>query len=437
MKYVEVNGNQISITKFQTPAKLNRFHPSEKIPFENIVTIPDVNQDKHDDSKETNIISSNIDPESNEDNEKDGNEVFESNEIPNNSEESNSAKSSAGKELSSESDSHSSQDINFGSPEETDSYFSNVINKPGTKPYDENLDYDDYDYNENTLQCVECDSRIDGNRCFHIGNVDHFSRCHSKIGQCYTALISGDVVRGCVGDDVFPNIEKTELTDDAIQLCNNDRLCNQENIEDTCIISSDTNQNVGRIKLHKEKACSFNKPSGCYLKKMDFLIERGCLKDLAEEERSGCRKRGSRICQSCHMQNCNKKIDFDMKCFYCNGTTDENCHQTNVSHIEITCIDYSSVCIVGIDAEGYTHRQCSLNEKKDTERFAQGYELCYENNCNSKIYPENRQKCFKCNGDSFCNHASADLLPELCPLFPDECFTFEYKEGKFYFYFIF
>lgn len=440
--YDEIDGNQNPFTKLPAPGIGKPLHSSEKVPFENSVTIPDVNQDKLDDSKEENKISSNGDPESNKDNEIDGNEpsneVIESNEIPNNSEESNSAASNAGIELSSEMDSHASQDTNCDSSEfisepETDPYFSNVINKPGTKPYDENLDYDDYDYNENTLQCVECDSRIDGSRCFHVGDVKYFSMCHSKIGQCYTALINGDVVRGCVGDDVFPNIEKTGLPDDAIQLCNNDRLCNQDDIEDTCIISSDMNPNYEIIELHKEKACSFSEPSGCYLKKTGFLSERGCLIDLADEERFGCQERGSRICQSCHTQNCNKKIDFDLKCFYCNGTTDENCHKTNVSHIEITCIDYSSVCIVGIDVKGYTHRQCSLNEYKDAERFAQGYELCYENHCNSNIYPENRQKCFKCNGDSFCDHASADYLPELCLRFPDECFTFEYKEGKFHF----
>lgn len=301
--------------------------------------------------------------------------------------------------------------------------FWDMLNKTGTKPNGE-IENDD----EKMFTCVDCDSRIDHNHCFHIRNVEYFGMCHSKIGQCYTALLDGEVVRGCVGDEVFPTFESTGLQNAAIELCNNDRLCNQRRIEDTCIICN--GNECEKSNVEKEKACSFGKPSGCYLKKSD-KIERGCLRMLNERDQLECHKRGSSVCQSCNSQNCNRKVDFEQKCYYCNGTvqSDADCHIGNANHIDITCIGYASTCIVGIDADGFTHRQCSLNENEDTARFPKGYELCYGNLCNSNSYPKERKKCFKCSGTASCNNPSADLLSEDCRRFPDECFIYRNKEG--------
>lgn len=321
-------------------------------------------------------------------------------------------------------DTNSNEFFDLNEEPGTNHYFSNLFNKAGSKSFDENDDYD-----KDALSCVECDTRIDGSRCYHVNNVDYVDTCHSKIGQCYTAILSGDVVRGCVGDDVFPNTESTTSTASTasrsitIKLCNNDHLCNRENIEDTCIICSGKHRKCETPDLYMESACSFDKPSGCYLKKSG-LFQRGCLKDLPEKERLECQE-GSRACQSCSTQNCNQKADFDQKCYYCNGTEDANCHTENVNHIEITCINYASVCVVGIDSKGYTHRQCSLNGEIDAARFSKGYKLCYDDHCNSKIYPEDRPKCFKCNGEPSCKHPSVDMVGEYCRRFPDECFIYQ------------
>ncbi|XP_055295119.1 uncharacterized protein LOC129564893 [Sitodiplosis mosellana] len=305
-------------------------------------------------------------------------------------------------------------------------YFLHLFNKTELEPIQETDD----DYDENGFTCVECDSRIDGNRCFHVTNIEQFNWCHSKIGQCYTTLINGEVVRGCVGDAVFPNTESTGLHHDTVKLCNNDALCNKKHILDTCIVCSGNNPECKTPNVNMEKACSLGKPSGCYLKKEENTLKRGCLMGLNKKERSECLERGSRVCQSCNTPKCNRKVDFDQKCYYCNGTIDSdvNCHTANPNHVEITCIGYASICVVGIDAEGYTHRQCSLNEEEDTARFAKGYELCYGDLCNSGIYPKDRQTCFKCNGDAACNNPSADLVGEHCPRFLDECFIYENKK---------
>lgn len=283
------------------------------------------------------------------------------------------------------------------------------------------FDYnDDEPSHERSFPCWECDSRIEGERCLHIEYL--IDTCHSEIGQCYTAFMNGDVIRGCVGDGVFPNIASTKAPlDESIKLCNNDRLCNDDAIEDTCIVCHDD-----KCENAYEKACSLGEPSGCYLSiSENNKYERGCLRDLTVEKQHKCTEKGSLACQSCFTRNCNEKSSFDQHCHFCNGTTDASCQRGELNGINITCIGYSSVCITGIDAKGFTQRQCSLGDETDKQRFPNGYATCYKDYCNGGIFPEDRLRCYRCAKGRECDNPAADLINgEICRIHPDECFIY-------------
>lgn len=277
---------------------------------------------------------------------------------------------------------------------------------------------------ETSLPCVKCDSRRDGNHCFDVKNIDYLDECFSKLGQCYIAIVSGDIVRGCVGDDQYPSEELIQQNEASVEICNDNRLCNEAKILDTCIVCSGEECKAPSIDM--KKGCSFGQTEGCYLRRdQTEATDRGCVKDLALDEQEKCHRSRNQDCQVCFERNCNQKLNFNQKCYFCNGTEDIDCHEpVTVKHTTITCIDFSSTCLVGIDADGFFHRQCSTNAEKDEQRFPNGYKLCYDDHCNKKVFPENRHQCYRCDKDIECNHPSINLPGQLCRRHPDECFTF-------------
>lgn len=275
------------------------------------------------------------------------------------------------------------------------------------------------------LPCIQCNSKMNGNSCSKIENPLFLSNCRKAIGQCYTAIMDGHVYRGCVGDELFPDRKSAANPFVPIKLCNDNRMCNQDTIVDTCIGCS--GKQCKSPTLDMERPCSLDPThtKGCYLKKLKGKsYERGCMQDLAEKEQEKCQKPGSIECQSCFYRNCNQKVSVDQRCYYCNGTKETSCSEAKSQTVSITCIDYSSSCLVGIDEAGYAHRQCSSSPEQDTLRFPKGFELCYGNLCNSQIFPKDFTKCFRCANGRSCDHPSADLLPELCRIYGDSCFTY-------------
>lgn len=253
----------------------------------------------------------------------------------------------------------------------------------------------------------------------------YLSSCRTTIGQCYSAIIDGHVYRGCVGDELFPDIESTKNTTNPIKLCDDKAKCNQDEMVDTCIGCSGDECSLPTLEM--ERPCSFQQTygKGCYLKQLsDKSYERGCMENLSEQDQIKCRRNGSKYCQSCPTRNCNRKIDFNQTCYYCDGSVDKYCYDPKTLNNSITCDVYSSTCLVGVDENGYAYRACSSNTDNDTLRFPNGFELCYDNLCNNQIFPTNWTRCFRCANDRSCDHPSADLLPQLCQIHGDTCFIY-------------
>lgn len=285
------------------------------------------------------------------------------------------------------------------------------------------MNFDPYQDASKFLPCVKCNSTAQGGRCIQIDNALFLSNCRKSIGQCYTAIIDGNVHRGCVGDDLFPDIESTGNKSISIKLCNNNRLCNQDKIVDTCICCRGKECKSPTLEMERPCSLELSQGKGCYLKEFsDKSYERGCIQELSDNEQEKCQEPGSSYCQSCPDRNCNQKLSFDQKCYYCNGTKERDCFEPKNQDVTITCIGYSSTCLVGVDGGGYAHRQCSTNTEEDSLRFPKGFELCYGNLCNNQLYPKNWTKCFRCAENRSCDHPSADLLPQQCRVHQDTCF---------------
>lgn len=285
------------------------------------------------------------------------------------------------------------------------------------------------DKKRKTFRCIKCTTQKNGKGCMDIKDPIFMPNCGTEIGQCYTSIIKGVVHRGCVGDDLFPDQPSTGNPDYLTHVCNNNRFCNQEKITDTCIICNGDADECKKPTLATEKTCSFEqKGIGCFLRKSSQgTYERGCLRDLTDNERIECNRLGSDHCQSCYGRNCNIKSELTQECYYCNGTRDKNCFETVDKELTIMCISYNNRCLVGVDENGYAHRQCSSSTvENDLARFENGYELCNDNLCNTQIFPKDWKKCFKCSSaeDTGCDHPSASMVPQNCRTLNDQCYIY-------------
>lgn len=151
-------------------------------------------------------------------------------------------------------------------------------------------------------------------------------------------------------------------------------------------------------------------------------MKRGCVEDLPPEESADCLS-NSDSCKVCMEQNCNTRLHFQ-ECYVCNSRSDPQCvKDPQCSDI---CEKYDSRCMVGVDSNGLTHRQCTVEKVVLNSKF----KICTENNCNKEIFPADRLMCYQCSGDKKCDslqRSNADLLkPEPCNVYSifDQCFTY-------------
>lgn len=283
-----------------------------------------------------------------------------------------------------------------------------------------------------SLACVKCVSQTHGSDCMYGDGIKYLGNCFNDIGQCYTLILDGNVTRGCVGDELIPDQISAQKYSNSIKLCNSGTFCNQEKLLDTCIVCSGIDCESPSLEM--EKVCSYGPTSqGCYLKinSTNNLHERGCMEILSKEDQQKCHMPGSQYCQSCPKRNCNQKVNFNQVCNFCDGTRHKNCFLEVSDAATTTCIGYSSICLTGIDKNGFTHRLCSQGEEEDAERFANGFETCYTDRCNSNVFPENRLECYQCEKDRLCDHPSVELKGKMCRTYPDKCFVYG-KEGNFF-----
>lgn len=338
------------------------------------------------------------------------------------------------------------------------------------------------------VTCLVCNSTVNPD-CATSPNASLYSKtCDGYKNMCFTWISPRNVIRGCINDiKEFNSVQCAHDKNRCGYCSSNDGIgCNDAPIDtDTCIECDSTEDNKCRLNpsILDQRLCAHIKSArrkGCYLSivseiifkhfsfpfssfcfwffflfflffffffsffmrvNIKFIIKknanfqdgdhvkRGCIQDLTPSEGQECLN-GTETCKSCEWSNCNTKTSFQ-ECYNCNSKNDRRCSRGVQSAKKEVCKTYYSACIIGIDKEGYTHRGCSMDYKDMMHGFSHRYDNCAENNCNSQIFPEDRLKCYQCNGEESCNFMSPDstdvnLQPQPCGISSDfdQCFTY-------------
>lgn len=146
------------------------------------------------------------------------------------------------------------------------------------------------------------------------------------------------------------------------------------------------------------------------------------------EEAQNCTMHSS-TCKLCDGENCNERKTFQ-ECYACNNRNDPRCSRNPRSTSIITCPAYYSHCVTGIDKKGYTNRECVKDTHNVADELSTKFKIfqkCIDNRCNNEIFPDDRLRCFQCNGEKDCNAIDYNrMLPEPCKILSeyDQCFTY-------------
>lgn len=285
--------------------------------------------------------------------------------------------------------------------------------------------------------CFKCHSTSDPG-CMSGQFNGSIKICNSYEDDCFSLLGLDSAERGCLSDLKQQTIEKYRLNPKKFKICTNKfyQICNSDKINEAKCITCDLRKNLqckNEPEQVSQKYCgSIDLPDedlGCYLDKRDGF-KRGCVSDLTVQDRQICSESSSK-CKICKGYNCNKKVNLQY-CYTCTSRDQRSCTKINppYSYIPLSmCPNYMDKCLVAIDLDGYTVRQCIQNDNFNVSAY-QTHEKCEDNACNGKIFPEERLECYQCDGDRSCNRLKTDLDIPLevkpCGIYDknDQCFMY-------------
>lgn len=294
---------------------------------------------------------------------------------------------------------------------------------------DDNCNHRDY-----FMECVQCQSG--STSCLEPDVDTSTKKCRILNSDCFTRIVSGGtaVERGCLSDG-YEGCADDDLT---CEKCS-DAVCNINALKNSCV-SCDSYADPDCEKaphLSNKKICTVEHPlhsnaSACYMfQYQSDRVYRGCFSDLAADDQKNCNS-ASKNCQTCNGTDCNKRLQFQQTCYSCNSTITPSCVQSH-NDKTVKCPNYSSACLTGIDEVGATQRGCSA--PNDAKRYSQGFQLCFDDKCNSQTYPVNRHHCYQCAGPS-CNfeNGANETFIEPCKNYvkSNKCFAL-YDKGNFNF----
>lgn len=256
---------------------------------------------------------------------------------------------------------------------------------------------------------------------------------------CYIHISDEGVLRrGCVnaGDRHVPDPKSCDNQKDKCVVCSDRENCNDKSYQlEYCFKMEYTMTNAIPPNEKMSKECQLTMDQlGCYHLEKQDVIEKGCLSETSAQKKQECQN--GEECELCFGKNCNSKVVRHLDCYNCDNTTDINCAEPS-DQIEREDFSYlSSSCLVGIDNHGLTHRSWGSNKTYDTKRFPKGFELCYNDLCNSNTYPSNRLKCYQCHGNAACNLNTPEskeiLQPNACRIYSqnERCFIYSDEGNK-------
>lgn len=219
--------------------------------------------------------------------------------------------------------------------------------------------------------------------------------CNSLSDECYTIVFSGNVFRGCIGDDIVR--EKESCGPDNCLACSDRQGCNDVKLE-----SQECYFATNRTEFTTITCPTTLKPMGCYHEIDNELgtFKKGCVSTLPTVPRANCKKNGDK-CKVCSGPYCNNREHF-VQCISCSSQMTPSC--VSGASENKTCKSYFDMCYTFIEGssvqrgcrydttEGFTNEHMQYNLEK--------LEYCYSYNdipCNKNRI---RDSCIVCNSNS-------------------------------------
>ncbi|KFB46447.1 AGAP008117-PA-like protein [Anopheles sinensis] len=260
------------------------------------------------------------------------------------------------------------------------------------------------------LQCYQCVG------CDQIAwNDVNFCQSVSATG-CFMLLTEPEeglrtLIRGC-------------NTDEAYSECREDQNCV------TC--SGDAcngGPKTGRILCARcSGLCRYFFYNRCYMySDVDGTLMKGCLLELEPDSElaSVCYDPADSRCQYCTGDSCNRQ-----HCISCDTRTDGlDCilGLTSGNLRYEMCASNSDVCRTVVDVEGHTVRGC-VNPSVEPCDSTVACSDTVTPGSNKDVFPPERLRCYKCNGEEWCGEEQDEGTAQYCTLYygtDDGCYTYQ------------
>ncbi|XP_017859603.1 PREDICTED: uncharacterized protein LOC108611448 [Drosophila arizonae] len=130
----------------------------------------------------------------------------------------------------------------------------------------------------------------------------------------------------------------------------------------------------------------------CFVKTDNGVVTRGCTTDPA------C---AAPNCLKCKTDNCNAAL----MCKQCDATQSDCGRTTGANSSNVICGSPTQQCGTQLQSNGAVVRGCLNCAANDSN-----CKSCATDNCNVGIFPENRQLCYQCSGESCSNLDNSTML---------------------------
>lgn len=250
--------------------------------------------------------------------------------------------------------------------------------------------------------------------------------CKNYNEQCFVQVIKEDtVIRGCVDTyaaehDLSVNFLNEIENNRTYQICSG-HLCNNKEVTPMyCMNCNSTDETCidDPYSLYLRKRC---RPlevhhSGCYHFDNGSYVERGCIANLDDKQRTDCESDSDK-CKKCIGTECNTKKNF-LKCLW--SLND------NIIRLPKLCRRYNDECYI-LAKNGMVRRGC-FSDLIDTpihgvdimidRQNRDIYERCITAECNSREVET--EYCTVCSSDTDnknqCKYGPTDDMRKQCPI---------------------
>uniref|UniRef100_A0A8D8NI03 (northern house mosquito) hypothetical protein n=1 Tax=Culex pipiens TaxID=7175 RepID=A0A8D8NI03_CULPI len=290
--------------------------------------------------------------------------------------------------------------------------------------------------------CVQCDSSNEGG-CVGRASTFDAEPCNDPTNtMCYTMMISGKIVRGCVSDLISTDKTKCTLGQDChqcdatTQKCNTDiypttRLACYTCLQPPCNNHEAVSLDYCQAYVSDERCVTITDQSS------GRPIRMGCKSGLTTSEQSTC-SASSANCKQCADSGCNdpSKYAGASSCIQCISTTDSDCVNPASNSVVQPCNDPQNfACYSRLTSTGATERGCFSDLDSTSKTRCQAGTDCRmcstRARCNSLEFPI-QIKCFQCDSTTTPECKNAQLgTPSNCPAYntANKCFTVVQENG--------